>query len=402
LEEAWREEWGRLTALLVAQFRRLDLAEDGLADAFAAAAETWRRDGTPSNPAAWLLTTARRRILDRLRGEAVAARKRPLLEVDAALTEEARTVMADAGETLLDERLRLVLLCAHPSLAPEHAAALTLRLVLGVSTADIARLFLVTKATMAARLTRARKALAGERFEVPSGAELGARVATVADVAYLAFTAGYAPGSGPDLLRAELAGEAIRLVRVLRSVLPDGVAGAPDLEALLALMLLQHSRRDARVRDGRLVLLPDQDRAQWRHDEIAEAIEVLLPLAAAPSTPYLLQALIAAEHAIAPISEATDWPRIAGWYAELEELTGSPVVRLNRAVAVAEADGPDAGLRLLDGLELPGHRLPATRAELLARADRGDEAATAYGLAIELCGNEVERAHLEERRRSLS
>ena len=398
LEEVWREEWGRLLALLVAQFRRLDLAEEGLGDAFASAADRWRSDGTPDNPAAWLLTAARRRIYDRLRSEAIARHKLPLLQVDAALREEARTVMADAGEAVVDERLRLVLLCAHPSLPPEHAAALTLRLVLGVSTADIARLFLVPTATMAARLTRARKALADQRFEVPSGAELEARVATVADVAYLAFTSGYAPGSGDDLVRSDLAGEAIRLVRVLRSVLPAGFAGAGDLDALLALMLIQHSRRDARLQDGRLVLLSDQDRSRWRHDEIAEALSLLTPLAAAPSTPYLLQALIAAEHAIAPTASATDWPRIARWYAELERLTGSPVVRLNRAVAVAEADGPEAGLRLLDGLELPGHRLPAARAELLTRAGRTDEAAAAYELAIALCGNDVERAHLVQRR----
>jgi RNA polymerase sigma-70 factor (ECF subfamily) len=401
LEDVWRAEWGRLVALLVAQFRRLDLAEDGLGDAFAAAADRWQRDGTPDNPAAWLLTAARRRIYDRLRSEAIARHKLPLLQVDAALTEEARTVMADAGEAVVDERLRLVLLCAHPSLAPEHAAALTLRLVLGVSTADIARLFLVPTATMAARLTRARKAMANQRFEVPSGAELEARVATVADVAYLAFTSGYAAASGEQLLRAELAGEAIRLVRVLRSVLPADLAAAADLDALLALMLIQHSRRDARLQDGQLVLLPDQDRSRWRHDEIAEALSLLTPLAAAPSTPYLLQALIAAEHAIAPTATATDWPRIAGWYAELERLTGSPVVRLNRAVAVAEADGPDAGLRLLDGLELPGHRLPAARAELLTRAGRTDEAAAAYDVAIGLCGNDVERAHLVQRRARL-
>ena len=398
LERVWRDEWGRLVALLVARFRRLDLAEDGLGDAFAAAAETWPRDGTPDNPAAWLLTTARRRILDRLRAEAIAARKRPLLEVDAALSEEARTVMADTGETLVDERLRLVLLCAHPALSPENAAALTLRLVLGVPTEDIARLFLVPRATMAARLTRARKALAGERFAVPSGRELEERVATVADVAYLAFTAGYAPGSGADLLRADLAGEAIRLVRVLRSVLPEPVRGRPDLDALLALMLLQHSRRDARVRDGRLVLLPDQDRSLWHADEIAEALDLLTPLVTAPATPYLLEALIAAEHATARSAEETAWPRIAERYAELEEVTGSPVVRLNRAVAVAEADGPEAGLRLLDGLELPGHRLPATRAELCRRAGRLEEARAAYDDAIGLCANEVERAHLVERR----
>ena len=401
LEDVWRDEWGRLVALLVAQFRRLDLAEDGLGDAFAAAADAWRRDGVPDNPAAWLLTSARRRIFDRLRSEAIARRKLPLLQVDMALTEEARTVMADAGESVVDERLRLVLLCAHPSLAPEHAAALTLRLVLGVSTADIARLFLVPTPTMAARLTRARKALSGERFAVPSGAELEARVATVAEIGYLAFTSGYAPGSGVDLVRADLAGEAIRLVRVLRSVLPAGFAGAADLDALLALMLLQHARRDARVSDGRLVLLPDQDRSLWRHDEIAEALALLRPLLVSGSTPYLLQALIAAEHAVAATAADTDWARITGWYAELEALTGSPVVRLNRAVAVAEADGPHAGLRLLEDLDLPGHRLPAARAELLVRAGRTEEARTSYRLAIERCGNDAERAHLEVRARSL-
>lgn len=402
LAAVWREEWGRLLALLVARFRRLDLAEDALGDAFAAAAERWPRDGLPDSPAAWLLTSARRRVYDRLRAEAIARSKLPLLEVDAALSAQARTVMADAGEVLVDERLRLVLLCAHPSLAPENAAALTLRLVLGVPTEDIARLFLVPRATMAARLTRARKSLAGQRFGVPPGDELGGRVGTVADVAYLAFTAGYAPGSGPDVVRAELAGEAVRLVRVLREVLPAGVEGAEDLDALLALMLLQHSRRDARVRDGRLVLLPDQDRSRWHQAEIAEALDLLTPLVGAPSTPYLLQALVAAEHALAPTAARTDWPRISGWYAELEALTGSPVVRLNRAVAVAEADGPEAGLRLLDGLELPGHRLPAARAELLARAGHAADARSSYLAALDRCDNEAERRHLEARLAGLS
>ncbi|MDQ4053815.1 MAG: RNA polymerase subunit sigma-24 [Actinomycetota bacterium] len=397
VERVLRNEWARLVALLVAQYRRLDLAEDGLGDAFEAAARTWPRDGVPDNPTAWLLTAARRRIIDRLRAEAVAGRKLPLLAVEAHLTEEAQRVMADAGEPLVDERLRLVLLCAHPSLAPESAAALTLRLVLGVSTADIARLFLVPQATMAARLTRARKRMAGESFAVPSGAELEARVAIVADIAYLAFTAGYSPGSGSDVLRPEQAAEALRLVRVLRSVLPEEHADR-DLDALLALMLLQHSRRDARVVDGRLVLLPDQDRSRWHHEEIAEALGLLTPLLDEPSTAYLLQALIAAEHAVAPTAAATDWPRIAGWYAELEALTGSPVVRLNRAVAIAETDGPHAGLRLLEGLELPGHRLPAARAELQARAGLTEQARSSYDEAIALCDNEAELAHLRERR----
>lgn len=402
LDRLLRDEWGRLLALLVAQFHRLDLAEDGLGDAFEAAARTWPADGVPTNPPAWLLITARRRIIDRLRTESVAFRTLPLLAVEAELTEEAQRTMASAderpGRAIADERLRLVLLCAHPSLPPAGAAALTLRLVLGVPTDDIARLFLVSTPTMAARLTRTRKRLSGQRFTVPSGAELEERVGVVADVAYLAFTAGYAPASGADVVRSDVAAEAIRLVRVLREVAPAGLAGREELDALLALMLFQHARRDARVRAGELVLLPDQDRSRWHQAEISEAIDLLTPLVGASPAPYLLQALIAAEHAIAPTSDTTDWSRIADRYRELDELTGSPVVRLNRAVAVAEADGPLAGLRLLDGLVLPGHRLPAARAELLARAGRHAEARTSYDEAIGRCQNLAERAHLIERR----
>lgn len=399
VETALREEWGRLLALLVARFHRLDLAEDALGDAFEAAARRWPEDGVPANPPAWLLTAARRRVLDRLRAEAVAARTLPVLAVEADLTEEARRVMADgtspAHPGAADERLRLVLLCAHPSLAPEAAAALTLRLVLGVPTPDIARLFLVPTATMAARLTRARKRLAGESFAVPTGEALVQRLEAVASIAYLAFTAGYAPGSGDDVVRAVEAGEAVRLVRVVREVAP---APAPDLDALLALVLLQHSRRDARVADGELVLLPDQDRSRWHGAEIIEALDLLTPLATAPATPWLLQALVAACHAVAPTAAGTDWSRIAALYAELEDLTGSPVVRLNRAVAVAEADGPEAGLRLLEGLDLPGHRLPGVRAELLARAGQHAAAVAAYDAALAVCDNTPERRHPELRR----
>jgi RNA polymerase sigma-70 factor (ECF subfamily) len=410
LETVWRDEWGRLLALLVAQYRRLELAEDGLGDAFESAARTWSRDGVPTNPAGWLLTAAPRRIIDRLRAEEVAARKLPVLAVEADLQERAERTMADPGE-VFDERLRLVLLCAHPSLAPESAAALTLRLVLGVTTEDIARLFLVSTPTMAARLTRARKRLAGARFDLPTGPELVDRVTTVTTVAYLAFTAGYAPGSGAEILRADVSAEAIRLVRVLRSALTSTVGDdlptsmASELDALLALMLLQHARRDSRVAvaDGavRLVLLPDQDRSRWHQDEIGEALTLLTPHVLATPAPYLLEALIAAEHAVAADASATDWPRIAARYAELEELTASPVVRLNRAVAVAEADGPLAGLALLDGLALPGHRLPAARAELLFRAGRPDEARTWFTQALDLCGNAAERAHLSARLSSL-
>ena len=299
-----REHWGRLLALLVAQYRRLDLAEDGLGDAFEAAARTWPGDGVPDNPPAWLLTAARRRVLDRLRAEAVAARK------DAAAggrgadsAEEAQRVMADAGELVAyDERLRLVLLCAHPALgtgvrrravAAAGAWAWPPRTSPGCSWCSTP--------TMAARLTRARKrARRDERRSRPAdGPSLDARRRRAADVAYLAFTAGYAPGSGPDVLRPAVAGEGIRLARVLREVLPGR---GRHLDALLALMLLQHSRRDARVgADGRPVLLPDQDRGRWHADEIAEAVALLD--AAGRTRPgraaYLLQALIAAEHAIA-------------------------------------------------------------------------------------------------------
>lgn len=393
-ETLLRDEWGRLLALLVAQFRRLDLAEEGLADAFEAAARRWPVDGEPENGPAWLLTTARRRIVDRMRSEEVLARKMPLLAVDAAVTQEAQQMMVDSGETITDERLRLVLLCAHPTLSREAAAALTLRLVLGVSTEDIGRLFLQSKATMAARLTRARKRLAGASFEVP--ADLADRIGIVAEVAYLAFTAGYAPGTGPDVVRSDLAGEAIRLVRVLRSVLPEP---DPEIDALLALMLLQHSRRDARIGpDGGLVLLPDQDRAAWRLEEITEALAILTPLAHAAPAPYLLQALIAAEHAVAPSSEATAWNRIVERYDELLALHDTPVVRLNRAVAVAEADDAEAGLRALESVALPGHRLPAVRAQLLERAGRHAAAVEAYDEAIALCAHGPERADLDRRR----
>lgn len=397
LAEVWRTEWGRLLALLVAQYRRLDLAEDALADAFERAARTWGAAGVPDNPAAWLLTTARRRVLDQLRAEAVAVRHRPALEVEAGLQQQAQRAMAAVGDEVMDERLRLVLLCSSPVLPREGAAALTLRMVLGLSTEDVARLFLVSTPTMAARLTRARKRLAAESYVLPTGPVLVERVGLVADVAYLAFTAGYAPGSGPDVLRADLSAEAIRLVRVLREVLPADLTGRSELDALLALMILQHLRRDARVADGRLVLLPDQDRRLWHHDEGLEALRLLTPYVAAPPAPYLLEALIAAEHAIAATALSTDWPRIASRYAELEALTASPVVTLNRAIAVAEADGPLAGLALLDTLTLPGHRLPAARATLLARAGRPAEASTAYTDAITRCANAAERAHLEEK-----
>lgn len=405
LEQIHRDEWGRLLALLVAHSRRLDLAEDALAEAFEQAARVWPGDGTPANPAGWLMTTAKRRITDRIRAEAMAARKQPLLAID----ERNRVQDNDRG----DELLRLVLLAAHPALAPEAGAALTLRLVLGVPTGDIAKLFLVSEPTMAARLTRARKKViaAGIPLALPDARVLPGRLDTVAQVAYLAFTAGYAPGSGPDLVRVELAGEAIRLVRLMRSSSPVARA-SQSLTALLALMLLQHSRRDARVGDaGELVRLPDQQRSTWHQHEIAEGLDLLGVLTGRETSPaieidgpvaasYLLQALIAAEHARAARAQDTDWVTIADLYRQLEELTGSPVVRLNRAVAVAEAGDLDAAMALADGLltELPtNHRLHAVRAEFLTRAGRTTQAGDAYREAISLCANDVERSDLEQR-----
>lgn len=401
--DVWRDEWGRLLALLVAQTRRLDLAEDALADAFERAARAWPDSGMPDNPPAWLLTAARRRVLDRLRAEAVAAKKQPLLAVEEGKRRE-----------VSDDVLRLVLLAAHPSLSEEAGAALTLRLVLGVSTADIARLFLVPEPTMAARLTRARKKVvaAGVPLAIPDDEVLPQRLETVARVAYLAFTAGYAPGSGEDVVRAELAGEAIRLVRLVRAT-GRAAEDSPALRALLALMLLQHARRDARVAaDGSLVLLPEQDRGAWHRGEIDEGTALLgeltggrgVALESRLAAEYVLQALIAAEHATAARPEDTDWLAIADYYRQLEQLTGSPVVRLNRAVAVAEAGDLANALGLLDGLDerLPhSHRLPAVRAELLMRAARHTEAAAAYDLAIERCAHGPEREQLRARRDGL-
>ena len=405
LDRVVREEWGRLVAQLLSQFRRLDLVEDALGDAVEAASRTWPADGTPDNPAGWLMTAARRRVLDRLRTEEVARRKAPLLTIDAAQRERSTSTMVDPGSLVEDDLLRLVLMCSHPALAPEAASALSLRLVLGVPTADIARLFLLNETTMAARITRAKKRIvgAGIPFGVPDASTLPDRLDTVAHTAYLAFTAGYSPGSGPDLLRADLAGEAVRLGRTVLGLRPD----EPVLVALLALMLFQHSRRDARVVDGQLVLLADQDRRQWHDEEIDEARRLLdhpslrEPISAQAAA-YALQARIAAEHALAVTPEETRWHRIVGLYDLLLELTPTPAARLARAVAVGEDRGPVAGLAALEGVEIPAsHRPAAVRAELLSRAGDVDAARAAYDQAIAACRNDVERTFLLGRRAEL-
>ncbi|WP_291881751.1 sigma-70 family RNA polymerase sigma factor [Cellulomonas sp.] len=455
LADAWRTHWSRLIGLLIGQFARPDLAEDAVSDAFESAAKHWPDDGIPTNPGAWLLTAARRRVLDRLRSESVLRRKEPLMVIDDEMRALAAAAV-DPGAHVADEQLRLVFMCCHPALAPDDRVALTLRFVVGLTTAEIARLLLVQETAMAARLTRAKKRLAssGIPFATPPAARLDERLDVVATVVYLAFTSGYHPGVGDVPLRVDLGDEAIRLLRALDGLLP----GRGVVRALLALLLLQHSRRDTRLDpSGSLVLLPDQDRSRWHRDEIAEAVGILRSLdAASPSgvpasapdpqprnaarprpgagasgllaaegsadaplagsddieversahrttaltQEYQLQALIAAEHATAPTADATRWDVIAAFYAELEALTESPVVRLARAVAVAEASGPDAGLSLLDGLEdaLPRHhRVPAVRAELLVRAGHPAAAAAAYRQALTLVTNPTERTHLESR-----
>lgn len=402
LERVVREQWGRLLALLLARYRRLDLVEDALGDAVEAAARAWPDGGVPDNPAAWLTTVAGRRVLDRLRAEAMQQRREPLLVAEAERGARRTGAMADPGGLVEDDLLRLVLMCTHPALGAEAASALALRLVLGVSTHDVARLFLVAEPTMAARITRAKKKIvaAGIPFAVPGSDALPDRLDTLAQTAYLAFTAGYAPSSGSDLLRTELSGEAIRLVRVALQLCP----GEPVLQALLALQLLQHSRRDARLGAGNdLVLLADQDRSRWHRDEIDEAIGLLSDLGghqelSATAASYLIQARIAAEHATAATAQGTRWDRIVAHYDALLEVTPSPAARLARAVAVTEAAGPEAGLAALEAVDMPGsHRQAAVRAELLVRLGRLPEARAAYDEAIALCRNDAERRHLGRR-----
>ena len=392
VERVFRTEWGRLLSLLVSRTRRLDLAEDALSEAFARASDRWPGEGMPADPAGWLYATAYRHVIGRLRAEAIAGRKAPLLAVRPGWVPP-----DEPAEVLADDRLQLILLCCHPALPSESRSALALRLVVGTSTEQIARLFLVPPATMAARLTRAKKkiVLAGIPLGAPLADELRVRLDEVCRTIYLAFTAGYTPGTGPDLLRADLAGDAVRLGALLHGLVPD----APQVRAMLALLVLQHSRRDARQRDGRLVTLIDQDRSRWHHDEIRAGLGLAAGLE--PGEGYAeelrRQALIAAEHARAPTAAATDWSAIAGHYAALEALTGSAIVRLNRAVAVAEAEDPRAGLDLLAALDtvLPdSHRVAAVRAELAQRVGDLDIARTSYRRAIDLCANEVERDHL--------
>ena len=380
LDRAFRDEWGRVLAYLIGFLGDFDLAEEAAQEAFALAAERWPRDGTPRNPRVWLTTTARNRAIDRIRRDRTHAEKLRLLERPEATEETVDET------TIPDERLELLFTCCHPALALDAQVALTLRTLGGLTTDEIARAFLVPKATMAKRLVRGKHKIraAGIPFRVPPAHLLPDRLAAVLAVVYLIFNEGYG-GHG------ELASEAIRLGRALTELMPD----EPEAHGLLALMLVNDARRDARFADGSVVLLRDQDRSLWDHDQMAAGRTALeRALALGGRGPYVLQGAIAALH----VEEPEDWPRLAALYGELARLTGSPVVELNRAVALAEAGDAEAALALTDGLELEHyHYLHAARAEFLRRLDRPGEASAAYSRALELVSSESERRFLEQR-----
>jgi len=380
LERVFHDEWGRVLAALIGFLGDFDLAEEAAQEAFALAAERWPRDGTPANPAAWLVTTARNRAIDRIRRDRTLTAKTRLLEAP-------ETVEDDVDETAIpDERLELVFTCCHPALALDAQVALTLRTLGGLGTEEIARAFLVPEATMAKRLVRAKSKIrdAGIPFRVPPPHLLPDRLDAVLAVVYLIFNEGYGG-------RAPLAAEAIRLGRVLAKLMPD----EPEVHGLLALMLLNDARREARFADGAVVLLRDQDRSLWDAGEIAAGRVALgRALALGGRGAYVLQGAIAALH----VDEPPDWRQLAGLYGELARRTGSPVVELNEAAALAEAGEPEAALALVDRLELDRyHYLHATRAELLRRLDRLEDARSAYERALELVHSSAERRFLERR-----
>jgi RNA polymerase sigma-70 factor (ECF subfamily) len=393
--DVFRAECGRIVATLIRLTGDWDLAEECVQDAFAQALERWPRDGVPRRPGAWLTTAARNRALDRLRrgaNEAVKLRE----AVDVFAPDE--PAGDDSGIT--DDRLRLIFTCCHPALPLEARVALTLRTLAGLTTAEIARAFLVPEATMAKRLVRAKQKIrnAGIPYRVPPAHLLPERTSGVLAVLYLLFNEGYAATTGADLMRRGLCDEAIRLTTTLTALMPD----EPEAAGLLALMLMHDARRAARQDDaGELVPLELQDRTRWDADEIARGV-ALLDAALRRTRPgtYQVQAAIAACHVTARVAADTDWAQIAQLYGELMKLTPSPVVELNRAVAVAMADGPEAGLRLLDGLDgvlSDYYLLPATRADLLRRLDRRAEAAVAYREALAMAPTDVERQYLDRR-----